>query len=224
MGFGLNYDTQSGDIIPIVKYDARAGRMFRVDRKDGTNTPVDITRAFKAVMDLENVEVGFIDFNTGGAPLFVLAPLGSPMPQNPGGGAKQGVRLMMKLGKECGGDVRELATCAKAAMRGLDELHSTYEAERGHNAGKLPVVSIKDTIAITSEGQGQKTTNYQPVFEIVGWAPRPADLVFKVKGSGSKPAAANGAQRPAPPATGSTQVSAPAAKQPAMAGAEEDFG
>lgn len=221
MGFGLNYDSQaSGDIIPICKFDARAGRMFRVDRKDGNNTPVDITRAFRAVFDLENVEVGFIDFNTGGAPAFTLVPLGDPMPNNPGNGAKQGIRIMMRLSKDCGGDVRELATCAKAAMRGLDQLHSAYQAAAGDNPNKLPVVAIKDTIPITSEGQGQKTTNYQPVFEIVSWADRPPDLVFKPKGRGRGEAPT---QRPTPPSTGSTQVPPPVAKEPAMAGGD-DFG
>lgn len=220
MALGMNYEsTSGGDFLPIVKYDARAGRIFRVDRADRVNTPVDITRTFKAVMDLENIEVGWLDFNTGSAPVFALAPLGAPFPANPGGQAKQGVRLMMKLSKECGGDVREMATSAKAAMRGIDDLHTAYETGEKENPGKLPVVVLKDTIAITSEGQGQKTTNYQPVFEIAGWVARPEDLQFKPKGA---PAASNGTtQRAAPPATGSTQVSAPAAKQTADL---EDFG
>ena len=61
LGFS-NTGTSSGggDFLPIVKYDARAGRFFRVDREDGVSTPVDITRSFKAVFDFENVETGWI--------------------------------------------------------------------------------------------------------------------------------------------------------------------
>jgi hypothetical protein len=63
MALGMNYDTSGGgDFLPIVKYDARAGRIFRVDRLDRVNNPVDITRSFKAVIDLENIEVGWLDF------------------------------------------------------------------------------------------------------------------------------------------------------------------
>jgi hypothetical protein len=114
-----------------------------------------------------------------------------------------------------------MATSAKAAMRGIDALHTAYQEGEKQNPGKLPVVALADTIAITTEGQGQKTTNYQPVFEIVGWVARPVDLEYKPRGV---PADSNGAShRPAPPATGSTQVKPPAAKAAATADAD-DFG
>lgn len=235
MGFGLNYESQGGgDIVPLVKYDARAGRLFRVDRADGMNTPVDISRSFKAVVDLENVEVGYMNFATGGAPDFVLTKLGEPLPARPSQDYKQGVRIMMKLGKDCGADVREMATVAKVGLKGLDDLHTAYEAAREQHPGQLPVVVLKDTLAVTSEGQGQKSTNYQPVFEIVAWAPRPSDLVFKPKARAAQAASAGGAAQPAssgkaPPSTGSTRVEAPAAQastaQAASAPADdEDFG
>lgn len=233
MGLGMNYESGSGDFTPIVKYDSRAGRMFRIDRADRVSTPVDITRNFKAVFDMENIEVGYMNFPVGAAPQFQLVPLGDPFPNNPGQGFKQGVRLMMKLHKDCGGTdadkfVREMATSAKAAMRGIDNLHTAYETGEKQNPGKLPIVTIKDTIAITSEGQGQKTTNYEPVFEIIGWVERPKDLVFRPKANGAQAAApatqsqAAPLQRAAPPSTGSTRVEAPASKQPAMA--DDDFG
>jgi hypothetical protein len=66
MALGFNYSTgggDNGDIVPFVKYDARAGRFFRNDRSEQngayTNNAVDITSNFKAVMDLENLEVGY---------------------------------------------------------------------------------------------------------------------------------------------------------------------
>lgn len=228
MGFGLNYESaSSGDIIPIVKFDAKAGRLFRVDRVDRQNTPVDITKTFKAVLDMENVETGFINFSTGGAPDFVMVPLGTQPPSRPSDQHKMGVRFLLKLSKECGGDVREISTCAKAAMAGMDLMHTAYQAGMEANPGKLPIVVLKDTIPITSGTGANKTTNYQPVFEIVGWAPRPVDLVFKPKTRAQAAAApAAAAAAASAPSTGSTRVDPPAppqAKQAEMAGAD-DFG
>jgi hypothetical protein len=230
MGLGLNYSSGGGgDIIPFVKYDARAGRFFRNDRSESngqySNEAVDITNSFKAVVDLENVEVGYMKFGTGTAPEFLLVRLGDPMPQRPADtGFKQGARLMMKLHASCGGDIREISGNAASFLKGIDELHSQYEAGKAANPGKLPIVMLETTIPITSGSGAKKSTNYQPVFKISGWAPRPADLIHVPKVAGSTAAAAPApAAAQTPPATGSTPVSAPAAKKPAMADAD-DFG
>lgn len=232
MGLGLNYNTgggDNGDIVPFVKYDARAGRFFRNDRTESngaySNNAVDITTTFKAVMDLENLEVGYLLFAAGSAPAFMLVKLGDPMPHKPGGDGKwkQGVRVMMKLHASCGGDVRETSSNATAFLKGIDELHTAYEAGKAANPGKLPVVTLKTTVPITSGSGDKKSTNYQPVFEITGWAPRPNDLVHVAKGAAPQTAAPS-TQPAAPPSTGSTQVPPPAAKQLEPAGADDGFG
>jgi hypothetical protein len=228
MAFGFNYETSGGDIIPIIKFDARAGRFTRVDRVDGVNNPVDITQTFKAVMDFENIEVGFIDFPAGSAPIFRVAPIGQPMPEKPGPNFKQGIRMMLKLGKDCGGDVREIASTAKAMLGAFDSCHNEYLAGVKNNAGKLPVVALETVIPIVTQGRNDKgepvkTTNYAPVFKIASWVERPADLVFSPKNGGGVTPAPVQASTPAPalpPSTGSTQVSAPAAE----ASSEDDFG
>ncbi len=227
MALGLNYESGSGnggDIIPFVKYDARAGRMFRNDRAESngnySNTPVDITQNFKAVFDLENVEVGYIHYAAGSAPAYLLTKLGNPLPHKPGDGKwKQGARVMIKLNAACGGDVREITSNATAFLKGLDDLHTAYSAGAKANPGKLPIVTLKTTLPITSGSGEKKSTNYQPVFEITGWAPRPADLVFVPK----EPNAPTTASPSTAPSTGSTVAPPPAAPQPAMADAE-DFG
>ena len=219
MALGVNYEAaEGGDITPIIKYDSRSGRVQRIDRVDGESKIVEITNKFKAVFDLENIETGFIEFATGSPPSFSVTRLADgkqatrPTPTH-----KPGVRIMVKLHKDCGGDVRELASVAKAFLRGIDVLHNDYLKGAAANPGKLPVVVIKETIAVVTEGGGQKSTNYSPVFEIIGWAPRPADLVYTPK------QAHEHAQPAGAPHTGSTQVGAPAAATPAKA-AEEDFG
>lgn len=225
--FGFSTETITGDFLPIVKYDARAGRIFRVDRVDTggqvVSEPVDITRNFKAIFDLEHIETGWIKLGGGGAPDFRLVPMGTLLPDRPPGNDHQGkplynngIRLMLKLAKECGGDkpIREIAGTSKAFLSGVEKLYHDFEAGRkGENADKLPVVVLKDTIPITS-GQGAKqSTNYMPVFEIVGWSLR-GDLVFQPKGGAQiRPASPSVAATimNAPPATGGQRVAPPAA-------------
>jgi hypothetical protein len=220
MALGIKYPPpgETLDLVPIVKYDARGGRFARVDRSNASGqwetTQTDITGCFKAVFDLENIEVGWICFPTSGAPDFRMVPLGEDAGPRPSDAHKEGFRIMLKLGKEAGGDVREFCATAKVVVGAMDELHDKFKAEAN---GRLPVVAVKTTKPIVT-GSGQtKSTNYAPVFEVVQWVPRPADLVFKPKsaktnGSG-KPAPAS-----APPATGATKVSPPVTET------AEDFG
>lgn len=231
MALGLNYSTGGGgDIIPFVKYDARAGRFFRRDRTEQggqyVSNDVDITNSFKAVLDLENVEVGYMKFGNGSAPEMLLVKLGDPMPHRPAdAGFKQGARVMMKLHSSCGGDVRECSSSAAAFLKGMDDLHTQYEAEKAANAGKLPVIALKTTMPITSGSGQKKSTNYQPVFEITAWVPRPADLVHVPKVSAQKTEVPPN-NYVAAPATGSTQVAPPppAAQQKVLETADNDFG
>lgn len=212
-----------GDFLPIVKYDARAGRIFRVDRDANGSTPVDITRIFKAVFDFENVEVGHILFSAGGAPDFRMVKHGAPLPPKPTADYKTGVRLRVKLSQDCGGDVRELAGTSMAFLTGINKAHDDYTAGCAANPGKLPVMVLTDTMAIESGGGAKKSTNYQPTFKIGGWVPRPADL---------KPGSIQSAPTPQQEATRPASASAPAddnipfdrAPPPAAAVAADDFG
>lgn len=200
MALGLSTESGGGDFTPVVKFDARAGRMFRVDREqDGggnwnTNN-VEITNGFTAVMDLENIEVGWLLFAAGVAPQLTLVKLGQPLPQRPSDQHKQGFRMMMKLGKSSGGDVREIAATSKAVLGAVDDLHTAYEAQKAANPGKLPVVALTGSKAIVSTGKGQSSTNYAPIFEIQKWVDRPAEL-----GGASGATQQEAAPTPPPPA------------------------
>jgi len=229
MAFGLTYNGGE-DFLPIVKYDARAGRISRRDRGEGGSTDVDITRSFKAVFDFENLEVGWISFPAGGAPSFSMAKVGDPMPPKPSDNHRQGVRIQVKLGKDCGGDVRELASNAGAFLRGTDKLHDQYLAEVKNNPGKLPVVVLSDSVAETVGKGDKKSTNYVPVWQIVQWVPRPAELVYKPRSAAPEAAPSTAPRQESfgytPPSTGSTHAAPPAAPAPAPqpVAAEEDFG
>lgn len=217
MALGLQTESSGGgDYAEIVKFDARAGRMFRVDRSQDASgswqtNNIEITNDFQAIMDLENIQVGWALFAAGLAPSFALVPLGQPLPQKPSADHKQAFKMMMKLGKSCGGDVREMAAQSKAVIGSIDTLHTAYEAGKGANPGKLPVVALKGSTPIVSVGKGQSSTNYQPIWEIVKWVDRPAEL----NGSGAAPASIISepvtASKPAHPPEPAKAASAPAA-------------
>lgn len=223
MALGLNYSSTGGeDILPIVKFDARAGRIIRIDRVDNQTEETDITKNFSAVFDLENVEVGSISFAAGRGPIFDMVPVGNPVPAPAGEDFKPGFRFMVKLSSACGGDQnapREMASTAKAFQEGLDALHDEYLKGVKDNPGKLPVVVLEDTKVKKTEGKNQTSSNYMPVFKITKWVPRPSDLVPVLRGrKGSTAPAASSA----PASTGSTRAAAPAPQT--TSDEEDDFG
>lgn len=208
---------------PIIKYDARAGRIFRIDRSNDSGAwetnQVEITQGFQAVMDLENIEVGWMHFPAGDAPSFLLVKLGEPFPDKPSTDHRQGFRVLMKLGKSSGGDLREMAANAAVSIAGIDALHTDYEAQKAAHPGQLPVVTLETTTAITksgkdAQGKAQSSTNYQPVWKIVKWVDRPKEL------SGEATEEAQPAASPAPQA----QAPQPAA-QPTreLVSADDEF-
>jgi hypothetical protein len=216
-----------GDFTPILKYDARAGRIFRMERVETDNgfesKAVDITDGFKAIFDFEHVEVGWIHFLAGSAPDFKLVPIGNELPDKPSASHKNGIRSMMKLAKDCAGGsaaVREIAGTSKAFLAGVEALYIGCEANAAANPGKLPVV-VLDKVTTVKTGTGAKSsTNFQPVFRIVGWVAR-GDFVFVPKSMQLGQAASQPIPQVAtPPTTGSIRAQAPSQENPT----DEDFG
>src|SRR6185436_4488739 len=122
MGLGLAKN-DGGDFKPIVKYDARAGRIFRIDRDGTTSSTVEITNGFAAVFDLANIRVGWVLFAEGGAPDWSMVPIGATLPPRPSKDHKQGFRLDLKLAKSAGGDVRDFASAAGCVIGAMDALY-----------------------------------------------------------------------------------------------------
>lgn len=223
MALGLTTGGAGGDIKPYVKYDAKAGRMFRVDRTQGADglyqsEQVEITNVAQFVADLANIRVGWINYTAQG-PVRKLVTLGKePIPARPDDkntegkfAFKQGFELDILLNKDSGGGpARVLGSAAGCVIDAMDELHDTYTNSPEGKAGKLPVVKIAGVSPVKS---GQ-STNYKPQFAIVAWVDRPAGLTE---------AAPSVATAAAPPATGS-KVVAPPAPAPQPAASASDFG
>jgi len=216
----------NGNFMSYVKYDSKAGRAFRADKKDGVTTHVDITNTFKALFDFESVEIGYLRFPAAAAPETVLVPYGQQMPPRPAGEKwKMGIRMHIKLSPTIGGDVRELSSNANAFLRGINIIHDEYLATVAANPGKLPVVVLESTVPITSGNGATKTTNYSPVVKITGWAPRPAEMPLpssfdgRVQQPGVQRPATNGAVHTPPPPVSTNTMHAPATQETV-----DDFG
>ena len=241
-GFDIKKPSSGGDFMPILQYDAKAGRMFRRDSVSTGNgwerQKTDITKPFKALLDLEDgqMETGWIYFSPAGQPDFVMVPMpGHILPPQPTADYRQGCRITLKLHPSVAAgtpQVRQVAGTSASFLNAVQAVVMQYRAERAQRPGMLPVVTLaEDPIPVTT-GTGQRqSTNYQPVFIIVDWAPRPADLPLKPKmeatGNGQQPQAVhgNGFQQgfatqqgnTAAPVTGSQRAAAPVtATQPAQ--------
>lgn len=230
MALGLSTGGSGGDIKPYLKYDAKAGRLFRMDRiqnSDGTfsSESSEITNTAQMVMDLANIRVGWINYTSQG-PIRRLVILGQePIPPRPDDkntdgkpAFKQGFEVDLLLDKNSGGGgVRVIGSAAGCVIEAMDALHDSFTGASESKAGKLPVVKITGVSPVKS---GQ-STNYKPTFAIVNWIDRPDALKAQPSGAASQPAQSA-------PSTGSTIVAPPSQpaqvpQQAAMADAN-DFG
>jgi hypothetical protein len=167
---------RGGNFLPVIKFDARVGTFYLQDRVfvDGSwqNEQRDITSEFQAAFDLENLQRGWIRFPRGAPPEVTLMPAGEDPGDPPSDEHKEGIRLVLKMAKGLGGDVRELMSTAIGLWSAVDALHDRYLAAAFEHPGELPVVTLDDV-------RGKKTaagTTFVPIFKIVDWIPRPPDL------------------------------------------------
>jgi hypothetical protein len=84
---------------------------------------------------------------------------------------KEGLRVIVKIPDDDAGP-RELISNALALWQGIDELHNAYLAELEANPGRVPLVTLADVNQVNNPSG----ISYEPVFKIVDWVARPADL------------------------------------------------
>ena len=222
MALGIQTESGGGSFTPTVKINSKQGRVYRVDRTQGaegwTTDEVEITRDFQFVPDMDNLEIGWMFFKAGQAPDLRMVRLGEEMPARPPGvdsegkpNFKQGVRLLLKLGKSCGGDLREISATAKSILGPIDKLHDAYLSGRSEHPGQLPQVRMTDMKKIDTKTPHGTNTNFEPIFEIVGWVDR--EKVF-----GPQPA-----NDPKAEPVQQLKQTAQTVAQPAPAADEEEF-
>lgn len=178
------------EFVPVLKYNAKAGRFYRSDRVlDGSGNfvseEIDITTGIKFIADFEHIEVGYCLFVPGQAPQFILVPIGEEMPARPSKEFKDGVRIMLKLAPNVGGEhpVREMAGTADAFRVAIAEVYAEYLAQKGQHPGMLPVIDVEKITAVKSGTGSRTSTNFHPSYRIIDWKVRPKDLIFVPKAS-----------------------------------------
>jgi hypothetical protein len=222
MGLGLSYgggETASGDFLPLVNYNAKAGRLKFSQRVEVNGRwekqEEDVSFQQPAfVADLENIQVGWLFFKAGMAPVRALVKIGQPIPPCPAGDygfdergnaakPKQGFALRVLDGNRI---VREFSSNAAAVLGAIDTLHSQYEAAPEKAQGLLPVLQFQGA----TEVKGKHGSNYTPNFAIVKWVPRPAELPAPGSAGAQSVAAPHAASAPAlPPPTPQAAKSLP---------------
>ena len=212
MALGLSTESSGsgGDILPIVKWDAKGGDFLRQDRYqagDGTWQKDEQEIAFpcQVAMDLANIEVGWLSFASG-APDFQMVKIGENIPARPSEDHKNafGVRL---TNKELG--LREFSHSAKTVLRQMDELHSQYEREAPNHPDQVPVVTFEGAETVKINGPQGELRFKPPIMKITGWVDRPQSL--------------SGNAAPAPQTTPAAVSAPPAPIPPAEAAAGADL-
>ena len=161
---------------PVFKFNAKEGKLIRVDRIEGDNgwesKEIEIASgSFTAIMDLDHVQVGWIAYTTTG-PDMRLVDIDEDIGDRPSDAFKEGFRLRIKLQNGAGDDIRELSSTAIGLWNSIDELHSEFVETRSKHKGKLPLVGIAEIArVITKNG-----VTYRPIFTINKWVARPGDL------------------------------------------------
>lgn len=212
MALGIKSSSASGDFLPRIQYNAKAGRMYRVERTQDSagnwsNDIEEIPIPLQLAFDMASVEVGWIKLDETGVD-FQMVPVNTALPAQPSDKHKQGFRVLVYT-KALG--VRHFSHTAKCVIGAVDELHDAWSAQFDEHPGQVPVVTLERTLQVTTGSGAKKSTNFAPIFAITKWIPRPA--LFDT------PTGEQAEEQPAAP-----PHPKPAAKPaPAMAGAGEEF-
>ena len=177
LGFSTETSSSGSKFLPVVKFDAKAGEFIAVNRTPGESAgtwdkeEVEVSLPTKVVMDMAELEVGWISF----VPTYscVMVKAGEKLPPQPSADHKHSVRVKLFF-KDHG--LRELTPTSKTVLRALDQLHDQYLSGAEKNAGKMPVVTIHGTeTKKVSTPQGELRFKI-PKWEITGWTDAPAGM------------------------------------------------
>mgnify|MGYP003343290710 CR=1 FL=1 len=189
MALGLIYGTTetatSTEILPLVSYNSKAGRLRftqRVEvggRWEKQEEDVTFKQPFM-VADLERIQIGWLFFKAGLAPVKAMVQHGNPLPPMPVGdfgvdekGAPQKPKHGFSLRVlDSNRVLREFSSNAQAVLGAIDRLHTDYVTAPESKQGLLPVIQFVGA----QEVRGKHGSNFTPIFSIVKWVPRPAEM------------------------------------------------
>jgi hypothetical protein len=171
---------RGGDFLPILKFDARAGVVYTQDRVfqngEWSSEQHDVTEGLVLIVDVKNIQQGWIRYPKGAPPEMALAPPGATdIGEAPSKEHKEGIRVLVKIPGDAAG-TRELASTALGLYHGLDALHDQYAAEKDEHPGKVPLCKL----VACHEKKLANGPSWEPEFHIIDWADRPNDMPLTV--------------------------------------------
>lgn len=181
MAFGMQ--VQTGNFLPICKYDARAGKFMVVNKRmDGGSDTIEVPPGTKFALDIGTLEAGYVMFTDKG-PVRRMVPYtdGVRLPDQPDEKDAEG-KLMyrpgfwVKVAGQALEGVREWCSNAAVLVNALDEFYQQIIHTSEAAQGQIPLISIPSTTAVKSGSGARSSTNYGPVFRLEGWVDRPGDL------------------------------------------------
>lgn len=160
------------DFTPYVKYNAKSDQWFvRVDGNDRA-----LADQTDLVMDLTNIETGWLMFVEGTAPVRVMDTSLTQAAQKPDNDkAKRGFVVNVLIN----GALHEFSSASGHVCRAVAELFEAWSKRTDIN-GKVAVVARKESKRM----RDKHGTNYRPVFEIKELIDRPADLPNRLPATG----------------------------------------
>lgn len=160
------YDAPSGENLPFVKYNAKAGRWYK---KEGEQEIEIQNPVF--VADFANAKKAWMFYMEGQAPNIVEFPNLTSQVAKPSENHKLGIILNL-FSKANFGGVVQFSSNSINTCKAINGLYEQYEAAPESKQGKLPVVKFTGANPV----KGNYGTNYEPVFIIEKWVDRPAEF------------------------------------------------
>jgi hypothetical protein len=217
MAMGMRTASVAGDWLPIVKFDARSGRLFRIDKVDGQSVPTEIPLNTAFGVDFGTLEAGYVFFSVQEGPVRRMVPYhaGVDMPSQPAERDEKNKMLyrpgfwikiigaVFAIDAKGDGMVREWCSSASSLLNAMDDLYERYRVAPEAAQGMIPSVAIIGANPIKTGSGTRTSTNYAPIFEIRKWAPRPEQFLgprtTPIPGQEPFGGARNGNGQPLPP-------------------------
>lgn len=206
----FNLAPRSANFVPFCKFNAKSGRWYT---KTDQGEEFEVSN-MRAIFDLEGIRSGWFLFTEGLAP-DVVWDEGTDILPPPTTNHKRGFALNVYSQKELGG-LREFSSTSNTVIIAMTELYNAYMAAPEREQGLLPVVRV-DKVEPVKSNFG---LNYQPIFSIQQWVPRPDTVPAR-----AAEATTSVRQAPVAAAFGRSQEVPPPVQrrpQPAMATADEE--
>jgi hypothetical protein len=150
------------------------------------NGEITLTGQIRFIMDLANVQTGWIKLMEGSPPDRVPDPSRIQRARRPSEAHRRGFISRVASRTSFAG-TGEFCSAAVGTCGAVRELYAQFRAQAADHPGEVPVIGIAGYSAF----KGRFGTNFSPEFVITGWVARPDDLpdepVLPVEPKGNGP-------------------------------------